>query len=99
MILDRQTGVEILAGCMDLCTISEHRPTYVGFRSSFSPTTSGESLSNGWGNAVTRKSYKTDLCSLASSCTYEQSEVKGPQLLSAATDNEDEAWGFFMGSI
>jgi hypothetical protein len=76
---------DALTSQMRLCSISESKSTT--FQSS-----SDGSLSNGWGNSLSRKSYKMDLSSLAGSATPS---------VGCNTDHgmkgEDE-WGFFIDS-
>lgn len=89
---------EMLASSMMLVAISEETPAHTGYNSSYSSmnsrkrscasTGSGDSLS-GWGNSMTRKSYKVDLSTLAT----ESQTPKQVAFESSISDIDD--WGFF----
>jgi len=85
-------SADVLAASLMRVSISEDSESFVGFQSRFSPMNTGNCNVNGWGNSMTRKSYKTDLSLLASSMDAMMMDVKqfpsdGP--------SEDDCWGFF----
>jgi hypothetical protein len=71
---------------MRLCSISENAST-AAFQSQ-----SDNSLSNGWGNSMSRKSYKMDLSSLAGHDSQQSGSNNG------ATMKTEDDWGFFIDS-
>uniref|UniRef100_A0A7S3L6S6 Uncharacterized protein n=1 Tax=Amphora coffeiformis TaxID=265554 RepID=A0A7S3L6S6_9STRA len=84
------TSAEMLASSMMLVSISEHEPTAIGYQTR---TPSG-GLSQGWGNSLSRKSYKTNLNDLASQCSMDMSDD-----CSSGSSNQDaDEWGFFIDS-
>jgi hypothetical protein len=87
----REQSVETLASSMILFSISENAPVantgYRGLRlSSFSGS---DSSLNGWGTSMSRKSYKTDLASLASACPMDAKTQKTSSMQCG------DAWGYF----
>lgn len=90
-----EASAEMLASAMMLVSLSESAVVNPGFKSSFSraPSSCNSSASSlsGWGSAMTRKSYKVDLCSLGSSSSSSQlSESTSQQM-----DHENASWGFY----
>jgi hypothetical protein len=84
------TSGEMLASSMMLVAISENsQAVNVGYRSNLS---SEGNLSRGWGSALSRKSYKTDLSSLAGSSSQASCSMQ-----SASTVTSDD-WGYFVGN-
>jgi len=84
-------SADVLAASLMRVSISEDSESFVGFQSRFSSVSTGNCNVNGWGNSMTRKSYKTDLSLLASSMDammdVKQFPSDGP--------SEDDCWGFF----
>jgi hypothetical protein len=79
----------MLASSMTLFSISEDAPAAsVGGRSRSS--SGSDSSLNGWGTSMTRKTYKMDLSSLASSCAMESKTQE-----SSPMECED-VWGNFV---
>ena len=93
-------STEMLASAMMLVSLSESAVVHTGYnsRSSFSPPSSannsGTSLS-GWGNTMTRKSYKVDLCSLGSSASQPMEESSSHEDESSVASNTNDSWGFY----
>jgi hypothetical protein len=87
-------NTEMLASAMMLISLSEGAPVHTPYKSCFSQASScnssGNSL-NGWGSAMTRKSYKTNLCSLGSS----SETVVQPISQSQPADTEESSWGYY----
>jgi len=84
------TSAEMLASSMMLVSISEDEPTTIGYQAR---TPSG-GLSQGWGNSMSRKSYKTNLNDLASQCSMEMSD----DCSSGSSSQDADEWGFFIDS-
>ena len=102
----------MLASSMMLVSISEETPSYnIGYKSRLTTDTnsrrgSASSLS-GWGSPTTRKSFKTDLASLAAetepmdmsmdcSSQPQQEAPAMPYPMQHSTANQDdEGWGYF----
>jgi hypothetical protein len=96
-----EASAEMLASAMMLVSLSEGAVVNPGFKSSFSraPSSCNSSASSlsGWGSAMTRKSYKVDLCSLGSSSSSQLSESTSQQMgaYGANEDHENASWGFY----
>jgi hypothetical protein len=86
----REQSVELLATSMILFSISEDAPVAKsGYRSGLSSSSGSDNSLNGWGTSMTRKSYKTDLASLAFACPMDAQTQK------TSTMQCGDAWGYF----
>jgi len=84
-------SADVLAASLMRVSISEDSESFVGFQSRFSSMSTGSNV-NGWGNSMTRKSYKTDLSLLGSSMDAMMEAKQFP----SNGPSEDDCWGFFV---
>lgn len=93
MGFDRST--EILDSSLMLVTISEHSESNnIGYSSSLpsTPTSSDNGLCRGWGNSASRKSFRSDLCSIAG---LDNSSAGSAQNQSSERPISASSWGYF----
>lgn len=88
------TSTEMLASSMLLCTISEESAT-IPTRGS-GATMGSIGCSSGWGCSDMRRSYKTDLASLASDAGSSFSPRSTQLHTLACGDAESDEWGYFV---
>uniref|UniRef100_A0A7S2YEQ0 Uncharacterized protein n=1 Tax=Entomoneis paludosa TaxID=265537 RepID=A0A7S2YEQ0_9STRA len=93
--INKSTEMDVLATSMMLTTIAEDG------------CGSQNQLNKRWGSATTRKSYRTDLASLASTTASTSSSATTPDhhgqqnsfadsSMSDCSSSDDDEWGFYM---
>jgi hypothetical protein len=82
------TSVEMLASSMMIVTISEEHISTIGYSSQ----TPSSTTNRGWGNSLSRKSYKTNLSMLS----VDDNSMDTSMDISSDTSSDDtDEWGFF----
>ncbi|GKY94200.1 hypothetical protein MPSEU_000386000 [Mayamaea pseudoterrestris] len=88
---------ELLASAMMLFTISEDSSSFDAGRPSSFSSLSGDTVQrSGWGNALTRRSYKNDLCLLAGDSQQMRPSAMQKTAFQREADTYAASYGFFV---